>query len=74
MYQKGGDSMAVAKIIEISAGSDRSFEDAIRKGIERASNTVQNIQGAWIKEQKLEIEGGKVKEYRVDMKVTFLLQ
>lgn len=65
--------MSVAKVIEITAGSPTSFDDAVKSGIERASKTVTNIQGAWIKEQKVDIQDGKVVEYRVTMKVTFVL-
>ena len=65
--------MSVAKVIEITAGSPTSFDDAVRSGIDRASKTITNIQGAWIKEQKLSIENGQVIEYRVTMKVTFIL-
>jgi flavin-binding protein dodecin len=65
--------MSVAKIIEISAESPKSFEDAIRHGIERASETLQNIQTAWLKEQQVVVNGGKVVSYRVILKITFLL-
>ena len=65
--------MSVAKVIEITVGSPTSFDDAVRSGIDRASKTITNIQGAWIKEQKLSIENGQVVEYRVTMKVTFIL-
>ena len=65
--------MAVAKVSEISAESNVSFEDAIQQGVDRASQTVRGIQGAWIKEQKVTVENGKVTAYRVDMKVTFVL-
>ena len=66
--------MGVAKIIELTSESEKSFEDAIQQGIARANQTVKNIEGAWIKEQKLRINGGKIVAYRVDMKVTFLLE
>lgn len=66
--------MSIAKVIEISATSTESFEDAIRGGIERASQTVENICGVWIKEQHVDVENGKITDYRVDMKVTFLLK
>jgi dodecin len=66
--------MTVAKIIEISASSKKSFEDAVAVGIARASESVSDIQGAWIQEQKVVISKGKVVEYRVQMKVTFVLQ
>jgi flavin-binding protein dodecin len=65
--------MAVAKIIEITATSEESFEDAIRRGIDKASETVRNIKGAWIKEQKVLVEDGSVSGYRVDLKVSFVL-
>lgn len=65
--------MAVAKVIEITATSTESFEDAIHSGIEKASETVHNIKGAWVKEQKVVVEGGKVAGYRVDLKVSFVL-
>ena len=65
--------MTVAKVTEITASSEKSFEDAIRIGIERANKTLKNVQGAWIKEQKVKVEDGKIKEYRVTMKVTFIL-
>ncbi len=64
---------SVAKVIEISSQSETSFQDAIERGIARACQTVQDVQGAWVKEQKVLIEGGRIVEYRVDMKVTFIL-
>ncbi len=65
--------MSVAKVIEVSASSTESFEDAVRQGIKRAAETVKNIQSAWIKEQKVLVENGKVVEFRVNMKITFIL-
>jgi flavin-binding protein dodecin len=65
--------MSVAKNIEITSSSSVSFEDAITQGIERASRTIENIKGAWIKEQKINIDGGNVTEYRVNMILTFVL-
>lgn len=65
--------MAVAKIIEITAQSSESFEDAIRQGIAKSSETVHNIEGAWVKEQKVVVEDGNIAGYRVDLKVTFVL-
>jgi hypothetical protein len=66
--------MAVAKVIEITAASTDSFEDAIRQGISKASESVRNIQGAWVKEQKVKVsEDGSITGYRVDLKVTFVL-
>ena len=66
--------MAVAKVTEITASSTKSFEDALRAGIERADKTLKNIKSAWIQEQKVKIERGKITEYRVNMKVTFVLK
>ena len=66
--------MAIAKVTEIWSASPKSFDDAVRIGIERASKTLQNIKSAWIQEQKAKIENGKITEYRVNMKVTFILK
>ena len=65
--------MSVAKNIEITSTSTVGFEDAIKKGIERASKTIDNVRGAWIKDQKVNIADGKVTEYIVMMIVTFVL-
>lgn len=65
--------MSVAKVTEITSTSTISFEDAITKGIERANKTLRNVKGAWISEQKIRCDDGKITEYRVDMKVTFVL-
>lgn len=66
--------MAVAKITEIQSSSTKGFEDAIKAGIARADKTLRNVSGAWIKSQKVVIEKGKITEYRVLLKVTFVLQ
>lgn len=66
--------MAVAKITEIQSASTKSFEDAINAGIARADKTLRNLTGAWIKSQQVVVEKGKITEYRVLMKVTFILQ
>ena len=65
--------MSVARITEISSNSDKSFEDAIQQGIARAASTLQNIRSAWIKEQEVQIENGRITAYKVIMKVTFVL-
>ena len=65
--------MAVAKVIEITSASKKSFEDAIQVGIARASKTVKGIESVWIQEQKVTVKINKIEEYRVNMKVTFLL-
>jgi flavin-binding protein dodecin len=66
--------MTVAKVTEISASSGKSFEDAIQKGIARASETLRDISGAWIQEMKVDVANGKITDYRVNMKVTFVLR
>jgi hypothetical protein len=65
--------MAVAKVIEISSASNKSFEDAVQQGIAKASESVKDIRGAWVKEQQVIVENNKITEYRVDLKVTFVL-
>ena len=65
--------MSIAKVIEISSESTESFEDAVRQGIEKASRSIHNIQGAWVKEQQVKVENGKVTLFRVDLKLTFVL-
>lgn len=65
--------MSVARVTEIIASSNKSFEDAIEKGIARAVKTLKNVEGAWVKEQKVVVKNGKITEYRVDLKVTFIL-
>jgi flavin-binding protein dodecin len=65
--------MSVAKVSELSATSTKSFEDAIQQGLARASKTLRHIRGAWIKEQHVRCEQGVIKEYQVNMMVTFVL-
>ena len=66
--------MAVARVTEIIASSTKSFDDAVHVGIERANKTLENVKGVWIQDHKLKIDGGKIAEYRVNMKVTFVLK
>ncbi|MGE5800609.1 MAG: dodecin family protein [Syntrophaceae bacterium] len=66
--------MSVAKVTEIIAESPKSFEDAIESGIARANKTLQNLKSAWVKDQKVVIENGKIVEYRVGLKVAFVLK
>jgi flavin-binding protein dodecin len=73
-HRPEGSVMPVAKVIELTATSTKSFEDAIREGISRANDTLSEVKGAWIQEQKVVVDKGKVVEYRVNMKVTFLLK
>lgn len=63
----------VGKIIELSSSSSTSFEDAIQRGIQRADETLNRVTGAWVSEQKVVVVNGKISEYRVQMRVTFLL-
>jgi dodecin len=66
--------MPVARVTEITSSSSKGFDDAINVGVERANKTLQNVKGAWIKEQKVVVDSGKIVEYRVTMKVTFVLK
>jgi flavin-binding protein dodecin len=66
--------MAVAKVTEIVASSPKSFDDAVVNGIRRASKTIKNIRGAWIAQEKIQVEEGKITEFRVTMRVTFVLE
>lgn len=66
--------MSVAKIIEISAESKESFDDAVRQGIRKAGETVENIKSAWVQDQEVRVENGRVTDYLVKLKVTFLLK
>jgi dodecin len=73
VYSTKEKSMSVARVTEIISSSKESFEDAIEKGINRAAKTLKNVEGAWVKEQKVIVINGKISEYRVDLKVTFIL-
>lgn len=65
--------MGVAKIIEVSSTSSKSFEDAIVQGVSRASKTVKEVKGCWVKSMKCDVENGKITLYRVVLKLTFVL-
>ena len=65
--------MSIAKVIEVIAVSDKSFDDAIKKGIERATQTLGGVEGAWIKDQSIELKDGKISQYKVIMRLTFLV-
>ncbi len=66
--------MSVARVTEITASSKKSFEDALNIGVDRACKTLKNVEGAWVQDQKVIIKKGKIVEYRVNMKVTFILE
>ena len=65
--------MSIARVVEISATSDKSFEDAMRKGVARATKTLRNVRSAWIKEQEVTIDNGEIVRFKVNMLVTFVL-
>lgn len=65
--------MAVAKVIEVTAGSKKGLEDAIEQGLSKASETLENVEGAWVQDIKVSCKDGKISEWRVNMKVTFVL-
>lgn len=66
--------MSVTSISEISSSSTKSFEDAVRKGIAKASETIRNIRSAWVKDQEVTVVDGSVKEYRVKLKISFEME
>lgn len=66
--------MSIARTTEITASSDKSFDDALKSGIKRASKTLENLTGAWIKDQEVVIQDGKIVAYKVRMMVTFILK
>ena len=66
--------MSVARVTEINSSSTKSFEDAVEQGIKRANKTLRNVKGAWIRDQKLKVKDGKITEFRVNMKVSFVVE
>ncbi len=66
--------MSVARIVEISALSNKSFDDAVQEGIARANKTLRHVTGAWVKDMRVEVQEGKVVGYQVNMQVTFLME
>jgi flavin-binding protein dodecin len=67
------NEMSVARVTEIIAASPKSFDDAIKAGTARAAKTLKNVKGAWVQDQELILDDGNIKEYRVHLKVTFVL-
>jgi hypothetical protein len=65
--------MSVAKVIELQASSPTSFEDAVQGGIEKSGESLRNIKGAWVSEQKVDVADGKIVAYRVTLRITFVL-
>jgi flavin-binding protein dodecin len=66
--------MSVAKVIEIIATSSVSFDDAVKQGVAKASDTINEIAGAWVKDQSVSVSNGKITEYKVMLRVTFVLK
>ena len=66
--------MSVAKVTEVISSSKKGFDDAVAKGIKRANKTLKNVTGAWVQDQKVVVEDGEIVEYRVSMKITFVLE
>jgi dodecin len=66
--------MSVARVTEIIASSEKSFEDAVQQGIARATKTLEDVKGAWVSEQTVEVKNNRISEYRVNLKVTFVLK
>ncbi len=66
--------MSIAKVTEVISSSHKSFDDAIEIGVERASKTLKGVSGAWVADQKVTVKDGKVDEYRVVLKITFVLE
>lgn len=66
--------MSVARVTEIIASSDKSFEDAVKNGIERATQTLKQVRGAWVQDMQVTVDDGRISEYRVNLKVTFVLE
>lgn len=66
--------MSIARITEISSTSSKSFEDAVQQGISRATKTLRNVRSAWVKEQQVRVENGKINQYQVNLMVTFVLE
>lgn len=68
-----GSASSVARVTEISARSDKSFEDALRVGVNRASSTLRNVTSAWVKEQRVDVKNGQIQGYQVNLLITFVL-
>jgi flavin-binding protein dodecin len=66
--------MSVAKVVELTASSPTSFEDAVKNGIDKAAETLRNIQGAWVSEEKVDVKDGQITAFRVTLRITFLVE
>ena len=72
--RKKGASMTIARVTELSATSDQSFEDAVNIGVKRATSTLRNVESAWVKDQNVMIENGNITGYKVNIAITFVLE
>ena len=66
--------MPVARVVELSSSSDQSFEDAVNQGVKRATSTLRNVEGAWVKDQNVIVENGNIVGYKVNLAITFVLE
>jgi len=66
--------MSVARVTEVIATSNKSFEDAVEQGVDRATKTLKNVTSAWVKDQSVSVKDGKISEYKVNLKITFILE
>mgnify|MGYP003579036869 CR=1 FL=1 len=66
--------MSIARVTEVIASSSISFDDAVKQAVARADKTLKNVEGAWVQEQKVVVKGGQIVEYRVNLKITFVLE
>jgi len=71
---KNKEEVTIARVTELTAASPVSFEDAVKRGIERAAKKLRDVRGAWVKAMKVDVAGGKVTSYRVNLQVTFVLE
>ena len=66
--------MGIAKVVEVNSSSTKSLEDAIQTGIAKVTETVKNVSGAWVNEQKVVVKDNKITEYRVNLKISFVVE
>jgi flavin-binding protein dodecin len=74
LFNLKGGIMSIAKTIEVTASSKKGFDDALKQGITKAAESLENITGAWVMDQSVKVNKGKIVEYTVRMKLTFVLK
>jgi hypothetical protein len=74
LFNPEGDIMSIAKTIEVTASSKKGFDDALKQGIAKAAESLENITGAWVMDQEVKVSKGKIAEYTVRMRLTFVLK